>query len=52
MYRYIVEAKDEFGWFDYDSFDNVDAAIACAKLLDKTAKVIDRDEQAIIWEAS
>lgn len=51
--RYTVEAQDEYGDFDYDMFEDVQDAMECAAGLDVNAKakVIDRQEQAVVWSA-
>lgn len=51
--RYVVEVKDEYGDLDYDYFHSRSDAINCAvRLNDSSARVVDRQEQAVVWTAS
>lgn len=49
--RFIVEAFDEYGTVDYDSFETAEAAIECAKSLGVSSlpRVVDRQEQSVVW---
>lgn len=49
--RYTVEMQDEYGSCDFDYFEAASDAIECAAAMDASAcaRVIDRQEQAVIW---
>lgn len=51
--RYTVEIQDDYGPCDFDYFDDARDAIDCAAGMDiaARAKVVDRQEQAIVWSA-
>ena len=52
--RYVIEAKDEFGWFDYQFSMDVVAVIKEAKYLRESfpnLRVVDRLNQSVVWES-
>ena len=51
--RYVIEAKDQYGWFDYNFYE--DAKDALNEAMELTIsfpylRVIDRENMAVIWD--
>jgi hypothetical protein len=52
-HRYVIEAEDEFGWFDHAFFADPKAAVKEVEYLRESfpkLRVVDRSNQLTIWE--
>lgn len=52
-HRYVIEAKDEFGWFDHAFFADSKKATKEAEYLRESfpsLRVVDRSNQLVIWK--